>query len=187
MLGRIHTGLGGQACDTPPPRSGRLPGPARPTPSPDPIRPGNSEPRRCQQPLCSEGPRMVQVSPTAVSPRDCHLQVGKVGAGGNQGGDETGQASSMWHSLPPSSPVGCHHVGFRRWDQGIPQIKRQDPEKFLRVPAWLQLCPEPGVPHLQPHKGRTNSNRALRGSCASISSGHQPTDGERCIRAAPAF
>lgn len=58
---------------------------------------------------------MVQVNPTAVSPSDCHLQVGEVGAGGRQGGDETGGASNMWHFLPPS-PVGCHHVGFRRWD-----------------------------------------------------------------------
>lgn len=49
VLGRVHTGLGGQACDmAPPPLSGCLPGPARPISSPDPIRLGNWEPRHCQ-------------------------------------------------------------------------------------------------------------------------------------------
>lgn len=68
---------------------------------------------------------MVHVSPVAVSSSDCHLQVGGVGAGGNLGWGGAGGPSRMWCFLPPSSPTGCHHVSFRRWDQGFPQIQGQ--------------------------------------------------------------
>lgn len=126
VLGRVHTGPGGQACDTPrPPQlSGLLPGPAEPAPSLDPIRPGNWELRCCQQLLCSEAPCRVQVSPAAF--KGSGLQVGQGGSAcGAWGGDGIRGPPSTWHFLPHSSPTGCYHVNFRRWDKGCPKIQRQ--------------------------------------------------------------